>query len=139
MITNYEDIFSFCLSATSHVPGFQLSDIATSLLIITHSKKDQAKGKKRTCTVNTDVCSFHADRPISFHLSTDALEKLKSMLQVDYVPSQLAITRLVQALGRQGDLAGISEVQSLMKSLGTTLNLSSMLFVNNKAFAHIKK
>lgn len=73
------------------------------------------------------------------HSSTDALEKLKSMLQADQVPIQLAITRLIQALGSHGDVAGIQEVESLMKGLGTTLNLSSMLFVNNMALAHIKK
>ncbi|XP_070771978.1 leucine-rich PPR motif-containing protein, mitochondrial [Enoplosus armatus] len=97
--------------AASRVPGFQLSDNATSLLIVTLSKKGQAR---------------------------DALEKLKSMLRVDQVPSQLAITRLVQTLGRDGDVAGIQEAESLMKSLGTTLNLSSMVFANNTALAHIK-
>ncbi|XP_045925978.1 leucine-rich PPR motif-containing protein, mitochondrial [Micropterus dolomieu] len=97
--------------AVSRVPGFQLSDIATSLLIITNSKKGQVK---------------------------DALEKLKSMLQADQVPSQLAVTRLVQALGSHGDVVGIQEIESLMKSLGTTPNLSSMVFVNNTALAHIK-
>lgn len=61
------------------------------------------------------------------------------MLQADQVPIQLAITRLIQALGSHGDVAGIQEVESLMKGLGTTLNLSSMLFVNNMALAHIKK
>ena len=61
------------------------------------------------------------------------------MLQADHVPSQLAITRLVQALGSHGDVAGIQEVESLMKGLGTTLNLSSMVFVNNKALGHINK
>ncbi|XP_034754364.1 leucine-rich PPR motif-containing protein, mitochondrial [Etheostoma cragini] len=106
-----EDAMAVKDIAASHVPGFQLSDIATNLLIITHSKKGQAK---------------------------DALEKLKSMLQVDQVPSQLAVTRLVQALGSDGDVAGIQEVESLMKGLGTTLNLSSMVFVNNTALAHIK-
>lgn len=73
------------------------------------------------------------------HSSTDALEKLKSMLQADQVPSQLAITRLVQALGSHGDVAGIRDVELLMKGLGTQLNLSSMLFINNTALAHIKK
>lgn len=97
--------------AASHVPGFQLSDIASSLLIITHSKKGQTK---------------------------DALENLKSMLSADRVPSQLAVTRLVQALGKDGDVAGIQVVKSLMKDLGMTLNLSSMVFVNNTALAHIK-
>lgn len=73
------------------------------------------------------------------HFSTDALESVRSMLHMEQVPSKLALTRLVQALGRSGDPAGVDEVESLMTSLGTTLNLSSMLFVNNKAMAHIKK
>lgn len=64
---------------------------------------------------------------------------MKSMLQEDHVPSTLAITRLVQALGNHGDLAGIQEVESLMKGLGTNMNLSSMLFVNNTALGHIKR
>ncbi|XP_040905893.1 leucine-rich PPR motif-containing protein, mitochondrial [Toxotes jaculatrix] len=97
--------------ALSRVPGFQLSSTATTLLIITLSRKDQAK---------------------------DALDKLKSMLQAGNVPSQLALTRLVQALGRSGDVAGVQEVESLMKGLGTNFNLSSMLFINNTALAHIK-
>uniref|UniRef100_A0AAQ5Y857 PROP1-like PPR domain-containing protein n=1 Tax=Amphiprion ocellaris TaxID=80972 RepID=A0AAQ5Y857_AMPOC len=70
--------------------------------------------------------------------SIDALEKLKSMLQLDHVPSHLAITRLVQALGNHGDVAGIQQVESQIQSLGTRLNLSSMVFVNNTALAHIK-
>lgn len=61
------------------------------------------------------------------------------MLAQEQVPSLLAITRLVQALGSSGDVEGIQSVESLMKSLGTTLNLSSMVFVNNTALAHIKK
>ncbi|XP_053188703.1 leucine-rich PPR motif-containing protein, mitochondrial [Scomber japonicus] len=97
--------------AASHVPGFALSDIASSLLIISYSKKGKAK---------------------------EALETLKSTLKADQVPSHLAVTRLVQGLGSCGDVAGIQEVEALMKSLGTTLNLSSMLFINNMAIAHIK-
>ncbi|XP_056251178.1 leucine-rich PPR motif-containing protein, mitochondrial [Seriola aureovittata] len=97
--------------AVSHMPNFQLSDIATSLVIISHCKRGQTK---------------------------DAFQQLKSMLQEDQVPSQLAITRLVQALGSHGDVAGIQEVESMMKGLGTTLNLSSMMFINNTALGHIK-
>uniref|UniRef100_A0A3P8RXI5 PROP1-like PPR domain-containing protein n=1 Tax=Amphiprion percula TaxID=161767 RepID=A0A3P8RXI5_AMPPE len=97
--------------AMSRVPGFKLTDVANSMFIITYSKKDQVK---------------------------DALEKLKSMLQLDHVPSHLAITRLVQALGNHGDVAGIQQVESQIQSLGTRLNLSSMVFVNNTALAHIK-
>ncbi|XP_071336267.1 leucine-rich PPR motif-containing protein, mitochondrial [Trachinotus anak] len=96
--------------AVSHMPSFQLSDTATSLLIISHSRKGQPKA---------------------------ALEELKSMLQADRMPLQLAIIRLVQALGSHGDMAGIQQVESLMKGFSTTINLSSMLFVNNKALAHI--
>ncbi|KAM8860091.1 leucine-rich PPR motif-containing protein, mitochondrial isoform 2-T2 [Spinachia spinachia] len=97
--------------ALSRVSYFRLSDIATNLLIVSLSKNDQAE---------------------------EALEKLKSMMQTNYVPSQLAVTRLVQALGNHGNVAGIQEVQSLVNSLGTTLNLSNMVFVNNTAVAHIK-
>uniref|UniRef100_A0A673BTX1 PROP1-like PPR domain-containing protein n=1 Tax=Sphaeramia orbicularis TaxID=375764 RepID=A0A673BTX1_9TELE len=102
---------SVCCSAGSHIPGFKMSDTATNLLIVTQSKKD---------------------------LVTDAVQTLKSMLQVNHVPSQLAITRLVQALGRKGDVSGIEDVQKLMKGLSTPLNFSSMLFINNIALAHIK-
>ncbi|TNN64311.1 Leucine-rich PPR motif-containing protein, mitochondrial [Liparis tanakae] len=61
------------------------------------------------------------------------------MLELNQMPSQLAITRLIQVLGSHGDVAGIQEVDSLLKGLGTTLNLSSMVFDNNIALAHIKK
>ncbi|XP_028279212.1 leucine-rich PPR motif-containing protein, mitochondrial [Parambassis ranga] len=97
--------------AETRVPGFKLSEVANSLLIITYSKRGQLK---------------------------DALEKLKSMIQVDHMPMHLSVTRLVQALGNQGDVAGIQEVESIVKSLGTSVNMSSMLFTNNKALAHIK-
>lgn len=73
------------------------------------------------------------------HPSPDALETLKSMLSEDQVPSQLAVTRLVQALGVNSDVSGIRAVEALMKDLGVKLNLSSMLFVNNVALAHIRK
>ncbi|XP_005727369.1 leucine-rich PPR motif-containing protein, mitochondrial isoform X1 [Pundamilia nyererei] len=97
--------------AETRVPGFKLTDIANSLLIITQSKKGQVK---------------------------EALERLMSMLQLGHVPSHLAITRLVQALGSHGNVEGIQDVESLIKSLGTSHNLSSMVFVNNTALAHIK-
>ncbi|XP_068452174.1 leucine-rich PPR motif-containing protein, mitochondrial-like, partial [Clinocottus analis] len=97
--------------AVSRLPGFTLSEIACNLIIVTHSKKGQMK---------------------------EALEKIKSMLQENKVPSQLAITRLVQALGSHGDVAGIQEVESLITDFSKTLKLSSMVFANNKALAHIK-
>lgn len=75
----------------------------------------------------------------SLHCATDALEKLRSMLSEDRVPTQLALTRLVQALGSNGNVAGIKEVETLLKDLGININLSSMVFINNIALAHIKK
>uniref|UniRef100_A0A671LKV0 Leucine-rich PPR motif-containing protein, mitochondrial-like n=1 Tax=Sinocyclocheilus anshuiensis TaxID=1608454 RepID=A0A671LKV0_9TELE len=102
---------SFCLlSATDHVPEFSLSDNANSLLIVSQVKRCQMK---------------------------DALGTLKGMLQADQVPSQLAITRLVQGLASEGNTQDIQEVEALVKTLGS-IKLSSMLFVNNAALAHIK-
>lgn len=60
------------------------------------------------------------------------------MLQADQVPSQLAITRLVQGLATEGNTEDIQAVEALVKTLGS-VKLSSMLFVNNTALAHIKK
>ncbi|XP_076016482.1 leucine-rich PPR motif-containing protein, mitochondrial [Genypterus blacodes] len=105
-----EDAMNLKATAESHIPDFQLSATANSLLIVTQSKKGQAK---------------------------DGLESLKSMLQANQVPLLIATTRLVQALGSRGDVAGIQEVKSLMIGLGTPLH-SSMLFVNNEVMAHIK-
>ncbi|XP_061767188.1 leucine-rich PPR motif-containing protein, mitochondrial [Nerophis ophidion] len=97
--------------AVSHAPIFQLSDIANSLIVVTLSKRGQAK---------------------------DALDTLKSMLEKDQVPLQLAISRLLHSLGNLGDVEGIKEVSSLMEQLGTSLNLSSMVFTKNMALAHVK-
>uniref|UniRef100_A0A8C7MAZ7 Leucine rich pentatricopeptide repeat containing n=1 Tax=Oncorhynchus kisutch TaxID=8019 RepID=A0A8C7MAZ7_ONCKI len=106
-------VYSVCLflSAVGRIPGFKLNDIANSLLIITQVKRGLAK---------------------------DGMSTLKSMLQGDQVPSKLSVTRLVQSLGSHGDVQGIQEVEVLMKGLGTPLNLSSMVFLNNTAMAHIK-
>uniref|UniRef100_H3CPU5 Uncharacterized protein n=1 Tax=Tetraodon nigroviridis TaxID=99883 RepID=H3CPU5_TETNG len=106
-----EDAMAVKNLAEGQMSTFALSDIATSLLIITQSKKGQC---------------------------ADALASFRAMLAQERLPSQLAVTRLVQALGSSGDVEGIRSVESLMKSLGTALNLSSMVFVNNTALAHIK-
>ncbi|XP_019108650.2 leucine-rich PPR motif-containing protein, mitochondrial [Larimichthys crocea] len=106
-----EDALTVQNVAKSFLPGFQMSDIATSLLIITQSKRGQIG---------------------------DALKNMKSMLSAERVPLHLAITRLIQAMGSQGDVAGIQEVESLIKDLNMDGNLSSMVFVNNMALAHIK-
>uniref|UniRef100_A0A9J8BIM1 Leucine rich pentatricopeptide repeat containing n=1 Tax=Cyprinus carpio carpio TaxID=630221 RepID=A0A9J8BIM1_CYPCA len=93
-----------------NIPEFSLTDNANNLLIISQVKRCQMK---------------------------DALGTLKGMLQADQVPSQLAITRLVQGLGSEGKTQDIQEVEALVKTLGS-IKLSSMLFVNNTALAHIK-
>uniref|UniRef100_A0A8C2J2N1 Leucine rich pentatricopeptide repeat containing n=1 Tax=Cyprinus carpio TaxID=7962 RepID=A0A8C2J2N1_CYPCA len=77
------------------------------------------------------------DTLIKALLAKDALGTLKGMLQADQVPSQLAITRLVQGLASEGKTQDIQEVEALVKNLGS-IKLSSMLFVNNTALAHIK-
>ncbi|OCT77649.1 hypothetical protein XELAEV_18028741mg [Xenopus laevis] len=64
---------------------------------------------------------------------------LKAMLEGDKVPSQLAVTRLVQALALKGDLEGIEVVENMMRNIGSSIRLSShMLFVNNKMLAYLK-
>uniref|UniRef100_A0A671Y9L4 Leucine rich pentatricopeptide repeat containing n=1 Tax=Sparus aurata TaxID=8175 RepID=A0A671Y9L4_SPAAU len=106
--------------------------------------EDAMAVRNMTCTawVNTHMHTHmllliytHAH---SLHCATDALEKLRSMLSEDRVPTQLALTRLVQALGSNGNVAGIKEVETLLKDLGININLSSMVFINNIALAHIK-
>ncbi|XP_030626301.1 leucine-rich PPR motif-containing protein, mitochondrial [Chanos chanos] len=107
-----EDAMAVRDMASALIPGFKLSDTANSLLIITQVKRDQIE---------------------------DAVATFKNMLQADQVPSQLAISRLVQSLGSRGDVEAVQEVESLVKTVGPSVNLSSMLFLNNTALAHIKK
>ena len=66
---------------------------------------------------------------------------LKSMIQAEQVPSRLAVNRLVQALaqGPEADPDAVQEVASLTKDLGSGLTVSSMLFPNNTALAHIRR
>jgi len=97
--------------ATSHIPGFNLTDVATNLLIVTLAKTNQCK---------------------------EGLDTMKTMLQSDQIPSQLAISRLVQSLGNNGEVELIQEVERLIK-VSSVKQLSPMLFVNNTALAHIKR
>ncbi|KAJ8248315.1 hypothetical protein GJAV_G00240690 [Gymnothorax javanicus] len=96
--------------AVARTGSFQLSEMARSLLVITQVKNGQVKDARATFT---------------------------EMLQAEQVPSQLAMTRLVQGLASHGDVEGVQEVQSAIKTLGSSLNLSRMLFVNNLALAQI--
>ncbi|KAK1905498.1 hypothetical protein KUDE01_012680, partial [Dissostichus eleginoides] len=108
---SFKDAMAVKDIATSHLPKFQMSPAANDLHIITQSMKGQAD---------------------------DALERMRSLLQADQMPSQLAITRLVQALGNSGNVSGIQEVQELINGHSKEVDMSSMIFVNNTAMAHIK-
>ncbi|XP_073690181.1 leucine-rich PPR motif-containing protein, mitochondrial [Garra rufa] len=107
---NIEDAMSVKNIATNRVPEFGLSDNANNLLIISQVKKCQMK---------------------------DAVDTLKGMLKADQVPSRLALTRLVQSLASEGNTQGIQDVEAMVKTLGS-IDISSMLFVNNTALSHIK-
>ncbi|XP_064172695.1 leucine-rich PPR motif-containing protein, mitochondrial [Anguilla rostrata] len=98
--------------AVSRISSFHLSELAHSLMIITQVKSGQVK---------------------------DAQATLMETLQAGQVPTQLSMTRLVQGLGAAGDAEGIQEVESAIKAMCSSLNLSRMLFVNNLALAHIKR
>lgn len=132
----------FCLFVFVSVlhPVCQVSNWVILLPVCSSSRtarKDRQKVRNGHTHANALTLILYTQTLNFFLSSTEAFQALKSMLQVDHVPSHLAVTRLVQALGSCGDVAGIQEVESLMKSLGTTLNLSSMLFINNTAMAHI--
>ncbi|XP_042312254.1 leucine-rich PPR motif-containing protein, mitochondrial isoform X2 [Sceloporus undulatus] len=97
--------------AETHIKGFVLNDAASSLLIITQVRRDYLK---------------------------DAMFTLKTLLESDKVPSPLAVTRLVQALAKKGDLESICTVEKMMENLRNAIKLSHMLFINNTVLAHIK-
>ncbi|XP_056326480.1 leucine-rich PPR motif-containing protein, mitochondrial [Danio aesculapii] len=107
---NIEDAISVKDIAVGHIPSFILSDVANNLLMISYVKKCQMK---------------------------DSVRVLQDMLKADQMPSQLAITRLVQGLAAEGNLKDIQEVEAMTKAFGS-VNLSNMLFVNNTALAHLK-
>ncbi|XP_072121072.1 leucine-rich PPR motif-containing protein, mitochondrial isoform X1 [Mobula birostris] len=107
-----EDAMEMKSKVETRIKGFTLNDAANSLLIITQVRRDNLKGGVAT---------------------------LKTMLQTNQMPSQLAISRLIQALGLKGDVEQIQSVEQLMGNLPQSINLSRMLFINNLLLAHIRR
>uniref|UniRef100_A0A452FEV0 Leucine-rich PPR motif-containing protein, mitochondrial n=1 Tax=Capra hircus TaxID=9925 RepID=A0A452FEV0_CAPHI len=97
--------------AETHIKGFTLNDAANSLLIITQVRRDYLK---------------------------DALTTLKTALDLDQIPSRLAVTRLIQACALKGDTESIHDIQKLVNGLEDSIGLSRMVFINNIALAQIK-
>ncbi|XP_021508456.1 leucine-rich PPR motif-containing protein, mitochondrial [Meriones unguiculatus] len=96
--------------AETHIKGFTLNDAANSLLIITQVRRDYLK---------------------------EALATLKETLDLEQIPSKLAVTRLIQAFGLKGDLESIEAVQKMVNGLDA-IGLSRMVFINNIALAQMK-
>ena len=69
----------------------------------------------------------------------DALTTLKTALDLDQIPSRLAVTRLIQACALKGDTESIYDIQKLVNGLEDSIGLSRMVFINNIALAQIKK
>uniref|UniRef100_A0A4W3GXW5 Leucine-rich PPR motif-containing protein, mitochondrial n=1 Tax=Callorhinchus milii TaxID=7868 RepID=A0A4W3GXW5_CALMI len=61
----------------------------------------------------------------------EAKTTLTEMLKAGQVPSQLSVTRLVQAFGSKGDVDHINFLERTMQDLGQSIHLSKMLFINN--------
>ncbi|XP_068420505.1 leucine-rich PPR motif-containing protein, mitochondrial [Eschrichtius robustus] len=97
--------------AETHIKGFTLNDAANSLLIITQVRRDYLK---------------------------DALTTLKTALDLEQIPSRVAVTRLIQACALKGDTESIQDIQKLVNGLEDSIGLSRMVFINNIALAQIK-
>ncbi|XP_058407312.1 leucine-rich PPR motif-containing protein, mitochondrial [Diceros bicornis minor] len=97
--------------AETHIKGFTLNDAANSLLIITQVRRDYLK---------------------------EALTTLKTALDLEQIPSRIAVTRLIQACALKGDVESIQEIQKMVNGLEESIGLSNMVFINNIALAQIK-
>ncbi|XP_027477213.1 leucine-rich PPR motif-containing protein, mitochondrial isoform X2 [Zalophus californianus] len=97
--------------AETHIKGFTLNDAANSLLIITQVRRDYLK---------------------------EALTTLKTALDLEQIPSRIAVTRLIQAYALKGDVESIQAIQKMVDGLEHSIGLSSMVFINNTALAQIK-
>ncbi|KAK2509620.1 hypothetical protein MC885_011331 [Smutsia gigantea] len=97
--------------AETHIKGFTLNDAANSLLIIRQVRRDYLK---------------------------EALTTLKMALDLEQIPSRIAVTRLIQACALKGDVESVQVIQKMTNGLENSIGLSSMVFINNTALAQIK-
>ncbi|ELW47293.1 Leucine-rich PPR motif-containing protein, mitochondrial [Tupaia chinensis] len=97
--------------AETHIKGFTLNDAANSLLIITQVRRDYLKEAQTT---------------------------LKTALNLEQIPSRIAVTRLIQAFASKGDVQSIEAIQKMVNGLEDSIGLSRMVFINNIALAQIK-
>ncbi|KAM9601703.1 leucine-rich PPR motif-containing protein, mitochondrial isoform 1-T1 [Trichechus inunguis] len=97
--------------AETHIKGFTLNDAANSLLIITQVRRDYLK---------------------------EALAVLRTALDLEQLPSRIAVTRLIQAFALKGDVESVQTIQKMVKGLENSIGLSNMVFINNIALAQIK-
>ncbi|XP_006882438.1 PREDICTED: leucine-rich PPR motif-containing protein, mitochondrial [Elephantulus edwardii] len=97
--------------AETHIKGFTLNDAANSLLLITQVRRDYLK---------------------------DALATLRRTLDLEQLPSRMAVTRLIQAFALKGDVESIQAIQKMVNGLENSVGLSRMVFINNIALAQIK-
>uniref|UniRef100_A0A8C4T144 Leucine rich pentatricopeptide repeat containing n=1 Tax=Erpetoichthys calabaricus TaxID=27687 RepID=A0A8C4T144_ERPCA len=126
------DAYTILLEAEDK--GITLSSAAYNILLkslLAESNLEDAMKVKDMHHSQSTECSLL----LSF--VADAVNTLKSILQAERVPTQMAITRLVQGLGKAGDVEGIQEVEGLMEKLAQHIKLSRMLYINNTALAHI--
>uniref|UniRef100_A0A452SC02 Leucine-rich PPR motif-containing protein, mitochondrial n=1 Tax=Ursus americanus TaxID=9643 RepID=A0A452SC02_URSAM len=97
--------------AETHIKGFTLNDAANSLLIITQVRRDYLKG---------------------------ALTTLRTALDLEQIPSRVAVTRLIQAYALKGDVESIQAIRKMVDGREHSIGLSRMVFINNIALAQIK-
>ncbi|KAM9187350.1 leucine-rich PPR motif-containing protein, mitochondrial [Dugong dugon] len=97
--------------AETHIKGFTLNDAANSLLIITQVRRDYLK---------------------------EALAVLRTALDLEQLPSRIAVTRLIQAFALKGDVENVQTIQKMVKGLENSIGLSHMVFINNIALAQMK-
>nr|XP_036846737.1 leucine-rich PPR motif-containing protein, mitochondrial [Manis javanica] len=108
---NFTDAMKVKDFAETHIKGFTLNDAANSLLIIRQVRRDYLK---------------------------EALTTLKMALDLEQIPSRVAVTRLIQACALKGDVESIQVIQKMTSGLENSIGLSSMVFINNTALAQIK-